>query len=235
MLKVNEIFGPTVQGEGKNAGKPVAFLRLSGCNLHCIWCDTPFTWNWKGTDFAHPEKYDRETEEHSMSTEDIFWRLRKTGMKHLIVSGGEPLIQHKELTKLFFLLKEVGWFVEVETNGTIYPNNDAFWVLVDQVNCSPKLSNAGDPFKLRIKDEALKKLAKNKKVNFKFVIQTKEDWEEAESLMRQYGFVEVRLMPECRTPEELEEKEVWLRDLAWQNGILYCTRLSILSGNKRGE
>jgi len=235
MLKVNEIFGPTVQGEGKNAGKPVAFLRLSGCNLHCIWCDTPFTWNWRGTDFAHPEKFERSEEEHKMSIENIFATLQKTKMRHLIVSGGEPLIQHKELAKLFLELKAHGWFLEVETNGTIYPNNDAFWCLVDQVNCSPKLSNAGDPFKLRIKDEALKKLSKNPKVNFKFVIQTEEDWKEAESLIDGYGMVEVRLMPECRTPEELHEKEVWLKDLAHRHGVLYCTRLSILKGNNRGE
>lgn len=235
MLKVNEIFGPTVQGEGKNAGRPVAFLRLSGCNLHCIWCDTPFTWNWVGTPFLHPEKFKQEEEEHKMSQSDILKTLLETGMKHLIVSGGEPLIQHKELTKLFKPLKKEGWFLEVETNGTIYPNNEEFWSLVDQVNCSPKLSNSGDPFKLRIKERALNQLAKNEKVNFKFVIQDEEDWEEAEEIIDRYEMEEVRLMPECRTPEELFEKEEWLKSLAEEKGVIYCTRLSILSGNKRGE
>jgi len=220
MLKVNEIFGPTRQGEGKNAGKPCAFLRLSGCNLHCIWCDTPFTWNWVGTDFNHPDKYVQEDEEHQMSTEDVFWRLQETKMRHLVISGGEPLIQHKQLTPLLRELKGAGWTAECETNGTLYPNNDEFWELIDQVNCSPKLSNSGDPFH---------------KVNFKFVIQTEDDWKEVKALMDKYDFGEVRLMPECRTPEELLEKEAWLKPLAEELGLTYCTRLSILDGNNRGE
>ena len=55
-MKVNEIFGPTIQGEGKSAGMQAMFLRTSLCNLACDWCDTPQTWNWKGTKFKHSEK-----------------------------------------------------------------------------------------------------------------------------------------------------------------------------------
>lgn len=234
MLKVCEVFGPTQQGEGKNAGKPCAFLRLAECNLHCSFCDTKFTWSFYG-ESDDEEIYKREDEVHHMEIEEVFKKLEATGMKHLVISGGEPLIQHKQITPLLEILKENGWTAEIETNGTIFPNNEKFWELIDQVNCSPKLSNAGDPEKLRIKDGALMALARNVKVNFKFVIQTPEDWEEAKAIIVRHKIEEVRLMPECRTPEELQEKEPWLKDLAASVGAIYCTRLSILAGNKRGE
>lgn len=236
MLKVNEIFGPTVQGEGKSSGRPVAFLRLSSCNLHCIWCDTPHTWNWIGTKFAHPDKYNKADEEHEMTATDVFAALSKTGMNSLVISGGEPFLQQKQLIELLHLLKTEGWWVEVETNGTVPPREE-FVQLVDQINCSPKLSNAGDPQKLRERPQTLQMLAAEPKVNFKFVIATPQDLDEVLSLVSRYGLglKEVRLMPECRTKDELLEKEPWLQKICSQNGFIYCTRLSILmSGTKRG-
>lgn len=234
MLKVNEIFGPTVQGEGKSAGRPVAFLRLAMCNLHCIWCDTPHTWNWVGTSFAHPDKYVEEDEVHEMEVHEVFAALSKTGMNALVVSGGEPFLQQKQLMPLLRLLKENGWWVEVETNGTA-PVRPEFSDLVNQINCSPKLANSLDPVKLRIRPLALSDLTKNPKVNFKFVIETKDDLSQVLDIVRDYEMHEVRLMPECRTKEELLEKEPWLIEVCKDNGFIYCTRLSILqSGTKRG-
>lgn len=234
MLLVNEIFGPTVQGEGRNAGKPVAFLRLAMCNLHCSFCDTKYTWSFIGKS-KDAEQYDRSKEVHQMSIEGVIHCLNATGMKHLVISGGEPLLQHKQLAELLKILKLAGWFVEVETNGTVYPNQE-FINLIDQINCSPKLSNAGDPLKLRIKNEVLAKLALlGDKVNFKFVIQTKKDLEEARGIITASNLDnEVRFMPECRTLQELKEKEAWLKPLCEERGFIYCTRLSILDGNKRG-
>lgn len=233
MIKVNEIFGPTVQGEGKNAGKPVAFLRLALCNLHCGWCDTKFTWSFVG-ESDDPEQYVRENEVHEMEVEEVLQKLVATGMSHLVISGGEPLLQHKQLVPLLRELKKLGWFAEVETNGTLVPGPE-FLELIDQINCSPKLSNAGDPLKLRIKEKSLTQLAAIGKVNFKFVIQNAIDLSEALPLIDKFGMKEVRLMPECRTPEELAEKEPWLKALCEERGFIYCTRLSILMGNKRGE
>src|ERR1035437_8518588 len=122
MLKINEIFGPTIQGEGKSAGMPVAFLRLAICNLHCFKCDTPFTWFYEGSKSKHIDgiQFKKTTEIHLMSNEEVVKFLSKTGMKHLIVSGGEPLLQQRELIPLLKILKESGWFIEVETNGTLY-------------------------------------------------------------------------------------------------------------------
>lgn len=235
MIKVNEIFGPTIQGEGKSAGKPVMFLRLSQCNLHCIWCDTPHTWNWTGTPFAHPEKFDRETEEHEMEPLAVFQKLQKDCKeKALVISGGEPFLQQRQLMPLLRLLNADGWWVEVETNGTI-PVREEFVALVNQINCSPKLANSLDPARMRIRPNALANLATEPKVNFKFVIATPLDLLEVENLVAFYKFKEVRLMPECRTKEELHEKEPWLRKVAAENNFIFCTRLSIeMSGTKRG-
>lgn len=234
MIQVNEIFGPTVQGEGKSAGRPCAFLRLATCNLHCIWCDTPHTWNWIGTPFAHPDKFDRAAEVHKMTAEQIFERLEQIGVKTVIVSGGEPFMQQKHLLALYRILRANNYWIEAETNGTLVPLPE-FVELVDQINCSPKLANALDPVKLRRVPLALLALSREPKVNFKFVIQDSEDMFEVLELVDNYKFKEVRLMPECRTKEELLDKEPWLQGICKDRGFIYCTRLSILtSGTKRG-
>lgn len=238
MLQVNEIFGPTVQGEGKNAGKPVAFLRLAVCNLHCFKCDTPFTWFYEGVKATHIDgvQFNRTKEIHPMSTHDVIATLIKTDMNSLVISGGEPLLQQRQLLPLLTILKSVGWFIEVETNGTqvITPG---FASLVDQINCSPKLDSSfsGEPHSLRIRDAALTSIVQTGKANFKFVIAEPENIAEALLLIKQFDMKEVRLMPECRTNEEMEAKEQWVRQLCEQHNLIYCTRLSIkLSGTLRG-
>lgn len=234
MIKVNEIFGPTIQGEGKSAGRPVAFLRLALCNLDCIWCDTPHTWNWIGTKFDHPDKYDYDKEVHEMEVDEIIQKLVATGMTSLVISGGEPFIQQKQLIPLVQELKALGWWIEVETNGTVKPNEE-FIDSVDQVNCSPKLANSQVSQKKRERPEALVPLAMNPKVNFKFVIAEHGDIFQTLYFVKEYSMSEVRLMPECRTKEELDQKEPILKALCDQYGFIYCTRLSIaISGTKRG-
>lgn len=234
MLKVNEVFGPTVQGEGKSAGMPCAFLRLANCNLHCIWCDTPHTWNWVGTSFAHQEKFEKEKEVHPMTDEEVVKKLQEIGEKALVISGGEPFLQHKQLISLCQKLKGLGYWIEIETNGTIFPNQELV-NLVDQINCSPKLSNSLDSRKLRIRSQALSQLAICKKVNFKFVISRSEDMIEVFGLVNDFQLKEVRLMPESRTKKELIEKSSWVRRLCEVHGFVFCTRLSIMTvGTTRG-
>src|SRR5271170_594917 len=99
-LKVNEIYGPVQQGEGKSSGLDVLFLRLSGCNLACSWCDTPYTWNWVGTKFVHPEKYDPMKEISFMDTNEVKVELDKLNTKAVVISGGEPMLQQKPLLPL---------------------------------------------------------------------------------------------------------------------------------------
>ncbi len=237
-IKVNEVFGPTVQGEGKNSGVPTMFLRLANCNLHCVWCDTPYTWNWIGSDWEHPDKYDPEKEIHEFEPEEVVDELYRLGKneppKHLVISGGEPFIQQKQLTPLIIELKKLGWFVEVETNGTA-PVREDFYELIDQFNCSPKLANSGDPLKLRIRERTLAKLAKLEKFNFKFVVADDSDIPEILDLHKRFKFREVLLMPLCQTREELEMRGPVVEKLCKEHGFIYTSRLSIeLSGTKRG-
>jgi len=233
MLKINEIF-PAVQGEGKSQGKQVVFLRTALCNLHCIWCDTPYTWNFKGTKFAHPDKYDREQEVHEMTTEQVVQQIKDFKIKAVVVSGGEPFLQQRGLVPVVEQLRSEGFWIEVETNGTIVPNIN-FVQSLDQINCSPKLSNSLDEEYLRIRPAALKGLVATGKANFKFVITCHQDVVEAVALMRTYNMKEVYFMPQGRTKAEIEKVMHSVRRLADICKVNFTTRQHILDfGNKRG-
>jgi|SRR5208282_4281285 len=241
MLVVNEIYGPVKQGEGKSAGLDVMFLRLSGCNLACIWCDTPYTWNWQGTKFQHPDKFDKKAEVHKMQItqvrDELYAKAEK--VRSLVVSGGEPMLQQVQLATLFRKLREKdNWWVEIETNGTIEPTDEVI-KLINQFNCSPKTSNAGidNPIEKRLKPAALQKIAKcGERATFKFVIQSYQDMEETKSIILLTGIKpeQVWLMPEGKTREEQEERQRQVKILALDNGWNFSPRLHILEfGNKR--
>lgn len=234
MIRVNEIFGPTIQGEGRSVGKEVAFLRLSQCNLHCVWCDTPYTWNWIGTSFQHPEKYDEKLESTETSVEDVFQTLSHIPTKALVISGGEPLLQQKQLLPLLDLLKKDQWWIEVETNGTV-PIRPEFDGYIDQYNCSPKLANSLDPLKLRIREKTLHSLVENEKVFFKFVVGSEQDVQEAVNLVNQFHMTRVYLMPLGKTREELAETESLAKEAASKNHLLFSPRLHVMEyGGVRG-
>lgn len=239
MLKVNEIFGPTVQGEGRSAGLRVLFLRLSTCNLHCVWCDTPYTWNWEGTDYAHPLKYDPAKEIHEMNEVQILLKLEELGGTHtraLVVSGGEPLIQWKQLVGLLAHLKHREWWVEIETNGTIAPSEELD-KYVDQYNCSPKLSNSGDERRLRVRPKALGVLVANPKVSFKFVVASEEDIPEVLEYVETYKMPAERvyLMPLGKTREELELTREGTKELCEKYSFNFSDRLHVIQyGGVRG-
>lgn len=237
MLKVNEIFGPTIQGEGKSAGKDVVFLRLSGCNLACVWCDTPYTWNWLNTPFQHPDKFDKAKEETKGSTDQVRDQLLAVGsdVKALVVSGGEPMLQQKQLLPLLRQLKEKGWWLEMETNGTVVPTDEILQVL-DLVNCSPKLVNSGPDNRptMREKPEALTKLAGSSKTSFKFVVVDQRDIPEIFQLVTKYNMQNVYLMPEGRTKAEQEKHQAAVELMAKTNGFNFSPRLHVLKwDNKR--
>ncbi len=232
---VNEIF-ESFQGEGKSLGRPATFLRLTGCNLACIWCDTPYTWNWRGTPFRHPDKHDKRSESHPISVKEVHERLLLCKHKTLVITGGEPLLQQNEIIELAGMLKEKGWWIEIETNGTI-PPYDRLMTLVDQINCSPKLANSGPnnhKYK-RIVPSALKKLSDSWKTNFKFVIRNPDDMPEVLELVEKYALGPIYLMPEGKTKldqEALQEKVV---SICQEYGFNFSPRLHILLyDDKRG-
>jgi 7-cyano-7-deazaguanosine (preQ0) biosynthesis protein QueE len=238
MIIINEIYGPILQGEGKSAGKKMMFVRLSGCNLACVWCDTPYTWNWIGTKFAHPDKFNPKKESHPMESDEILEKLQQLSIdtKAIILSGGEPTLQQKNLIPLLKLLKENNYWIEVETNGTNVLS-DEFISLVDQINCSPKLSNSGidNPLSKREIPVALEKLALQDKTIFKFVVITEDDLNEILMMIKKYNMKNIYLMPEGRTKEEQLDRQNRVEKICQQRGFNFSPRLHILEfGNKRG-
>lgn len=234
MLLVNEIYGVVSQGEGKSAGTDVMFLRLSGCNLACSWCDSAYTWNWTNTKFVHPDKYDKKAETHKRTPEEVVSTLKSksTTCKRVVISGGEPMLQQKELVKLMNLLKPEGYQFEVETNGTVVPTVQ-FLELIDQINCSPKLANSGpdNPSKKREVPTALSALSTCGKASFKFVVAEDEDIPEILDLVKKYKMQEVYLMPEGRTRDEQLARQNKVEKLANKCGFNFCPRLHVLEWN----
>ncbi len=225
-MKISAIFGPTIQGEGKSIGKEVMFVRLVMCNLHCIWCDTPYTWNWVGTQYQHPEKFIKDNEVHEVSPGDIFRTLQASKVKSVVISGGEPFLQQDELIILLSALKAFNYWVEIETNGTIKPKPE-FLNLVDQINCSPKLSNSKDKENARIRKDALRTFALCTKTNFKFVVSSDNDIPEILSLVKEFDMKKVYLMPEGTTKEVLEKREKLIKQLCNKHGFKFSPRLHI--------
>lgn len=147
-LTVSEIFGPTVSGEGASLGRRCGFLRLMGCNLHCSWCDTKYTWD--------ASQYDLREQGTWMSWAEIVDQIIAMNVDLVIISGGEPLLhQNRPAWELVIrALAGAGISVEVETNGTVIPNRASRdWVR--RFTVSPKLAHAGDPEHLRIVPEAI--------------------------------------------------------------------------------
>lgn len=210
---VSEIFF-SIQGEGPSAGRPAIFLRLGGCNLKCSWCDSRFTWDPKIADYR------------PMNLADIVKKIRAFPCNNLVVTGGEPLLQQKELGALLKTLP--GFRVEIETNGSI-PYR--LGPLVEQINCSPKTSNSGNkPYELKI-------LPSNRKAIFKFVVAKPDDLKEIRALVRRYKIPKERvvLMPEGVDPKAILERGRWLVESCKKEGYSFSTRLHILLfGNQRG-
>lgn len=193
--------------------------------------NTPYTWNWENTKFVHPDKYKRAEEEHKLSAKEVEARLEKIGTscKRLVISGGEPFLQQKELIPLLTSLKQKGWYFEVETNGTIVPSEE-FLNLIDQVNCSPKLTNSGPDNRasMRERPEALTKLTNSPKTSFKFVVQADADMDEILDLVHKYKMKEVYLMPEGRTKAEQLGRQSYVQRLASEYNFEFSPRLHVL-------
>ncbi|MEO1312160.1 MAG: 7-carboxy-7-deazaguanine synthase QueE, partial [Pseudomonadota bacterium] len=139
------------QGEGASAGRPAVFVRTSGCNLRCWWCDTPYTWNWDGSHFAHRDsdagaaKFKPAAERVSLAVDAAVKIILEKAARpeRVVLTGGEPMMQQRALGAVVEALKRAapGVLVEIETNGTIAPAAE-FRALIDQFNVSPKLAGS---------------------------------------------------------------------------------------------
>ncbi len=230
-----EIFA-SVQGEGPSAGTPVAFLRLSRCNLACVWCDTAYTWHWDGDERPHRsgETFERKANQVTLEVADVARRILALPPRRLVVTGGEPLMQAAALAELVEALPDHA--IEIETNGTTAapPRLD---IRIDQYNVSPKLAHSGNPAELALLPERLDSYATDPRAFFKFVIAEPGDIDEVLALQARYRFPAERtfLMPEGTDSAILREREQWLAPLCIEHGFRLSDRLHIhLFGDTRG-
>jgi organic radical activating enzyme len=230
-----EIFA-SLQGEGPSIGMPVAFVRLSRCNLACTWCDTAYTWRFTGDNRPHRDgvAYSRRANQVTLSPEDAAERIAALGQKRLVITGGEPLLQAAALAEMLAYLPDMT--VEIETNGTIAPPA-RLDMRVDQYNVSPKLAHSGNPANQALIPERLEAWAREPRAFFKFVVASPEDVAEVVALQRRYGFrpEQMFLMAEGSDSATLRARQAWLAELCLAHGLRMSDRLHIhLYGNSRG-
>jgi len=231
-----EIFA-SLQGEGASLGRPVAFVRLSRCNLACTWCDTAYTWRFAGDNRPHRDNlaFERRANQLSLDEGEVAARIAALGQDRLVITGGEPLLQGPALARMVALLPE-GMAIEIETNGTVAPH-PALDARVAQYNVSPKLAHSGNPADLALVPERLSAWAADPRAWFKFVIAAPGDLAEVLALRDLYGMTAERifLMPEGTGSAALRERMAWLAPLALEHGLRLTDRLHIhLYGDTRG-
>jgi len=249
----------TIQGEGKLAGVPSLFIRLAGCNLRCMWtlpdgsfcrCDTPYA------------SFEAE-QELQLSQEDIFALVQQNigNLNHVVLTGGEPMLQHRHLAVLSARLKEeLQLHLSIETNGTIFAEDVAQHI--DLFSISPKLKNSNPSAQKlaayglkpngpltyhaekRRNIEVLQKYidfcnASGKELQLKFVVGQPNDYieikEEFLAHLNNWNPADILLMPLGATPEELKTTSVMVAEMAISNGWRYAPRLHIdLFGPKAG-
>jgi 7-carboxy-7-deazaguanine synthase len=223
-----EIFA-SLQGEGLHIGRPTAFLRLAQCNLNCTWCDTRYTWDW--------QSFDIHVETKRIDIVEIENAIDNLGMSRLVVTGGEPLIQQASLLPLMCSLHDKGYSMEMETNGTIFPDPELL-PIIECWNVSPKISNSLIDSDIRFNEIVLREFVKLPNANFKFVVQKQDDICEVNGLAEylQIPIERIFLMPEGETAANINEISGWLAPFCINEGYRFTTRLHILLwGDERGR
>ncbi|MGC9970771.1 MAG: 7-carboxy-7-deazaguanine synthase QueE [Bryobacteraceae bacterium] len=224
-MRIAEIFH-SVQGEGGLIGVPSVFVRSSGCNLRCVWCDTPYaSWRPEGAD--HP-------------VSSILEEVARFHSLHVVVSGGEPMIA-PDIVALTEGLRRLGLHITIETAGTVFAP-----VLCDLMSVSPKLSNstplddahwAPRHDRLRIQPDVLRRLMDAYRYQLKFVVASPGDLDEIRPLVERLAAdpSKVFLMPEGREASLLRERALWIVEICKREGFRFSPRLHIdLYGDRRG-
>lgn len=230
----------TIQGEGRNIGEPAIFLRTSECNLQCVWCDTPYTWNFDGTPYIHEEykKYKREDEQTIITVGEAIDLVTQEQHNHLVVSGGEPMLQQQDILELAQGLKAENptYRVDIETNGTVMPSDELIQA-IDLFSVSPKMDNSGNSPEKRYRPNVIQKFAETENADFKFVVQSQIDVPEILSMFNTHKIPPERvyLMPEGRTKDALDQSSQLVAELAKHYQFNFTPRLHIeLWGDERG-
>ncbi len=213
------------------AGTPSWFCRVSGCNLRCSWCDTPYaSWSPEGD---------------ARTIDELVSEARASGLRHAVLTGGEPMM-FPQIGILTHHLREMGMHVTIETAGTVDQD-----LTCDLISVSPKLANSTpiddprDPAGVwqerhearRFQPEVLRRvLSRGAQRQVKFVVCAPADLDEIDAIVRTIGCdpSEVMLMPEGVVPKRPDEVR-WVVDVCLERGWRYCPRLHIdLFGNQRG-
>ncbi|HEY3757568.1 MAG TPA: 7-carboxy-7-deazaguanine synthase QueE [Opitutaceae bacterium] len=231
-MLISEIFS-SIQGEGELVGMPSVFVRASGCNLRCAWCDTPYA-SW-------------QPEGKNLSVDAIATAVEaERGPKHVVLTGGEPMIA-SGMRDLAARLRERDYHITIETAATVAPEG----IACDLASLSPKLLNsAPDAAKhavWRKRHEATRWqpdvirawIDGGYAYQFKFVVASPADVEEIEGMLRAVDRAippsKVLLMPEGTSLEVLRSRSGWLVEACKTRGYRYAHRLHIeLFGNRRG-
>lgn len=226
-MKISEIFY-SIQGEGILTGVPSVFIRTSGCNLRCQWCDTPYT-SW-------------EPEGKSMTVDEILEEVGRYPAQHVVITGGEPMIA-KGVVELTQRLANQGKHITIETAGTVTAP-----VACDLMSISPKLANSTpiDPEnarwaeqheKIRYSPSTLRRLIQTYPYQLKFVVDSPKDMDEVNSMVSEIHADRnhVLLMPEGTNESLLRERSQWVAEICKESGYRFTTRLHVnIWGNKRG-
>lgn len=219
-MKVAEVY-KSVQGEGLLTGTPSVFVRASGCNLRCWFCDTPHA-SWK------PEGRD-------LSVDEITALIEEWECQHVVLTGGEPML-FAELIPLCERLRQMRRHVTIETAGTLF-----LPVVCDLISLSPKLSGstpdreqhahwARRHERSRLRPDVVRQLMEAHVYQLKFVVDAPDELAEVDDFLGELQDVDperVLLMPQGTTPEELEERAEWLRPHCEERGYTYCPRKQI--------
>jgi 7-carboxy-7-deazaguanine synthase len=219
-MRIAEIFR-SIQGEGRLTGTESVFVRTSGCNLRCGYCDTPYaSWAPEGED---------------LSVDEIAARVDQLGCTHVVLTGGEPML-FAELIPLSVRLRQRGRHITVETAGTLY-----LPVECDLMSISPKLSNSIPPPERdsrwqrrhrlgRHVPQVIRRLVSEYDYQLKFVVDRPEDCPEVEAYLQEFPEIDrarVMLMPQGTDPRLLAEKAAWLEPYCTRQGLGFCPRRQI--------
>ena len=222
-MNIAEIFY-SIQGEGSLIGVPSVFVRTCGCNLRCLWCDTPYT-SWK------PEGEER-------SLDEILKLVGAHPARHVVVTGGEPMIA-PEIVALTEQLRARSLHITIETAGTVFAP-----VACDLMSISPKLAHSTpegrlgvEHERLRFQPEVLQRLMAACDYQLKFVVTHPDDLDQIERMLERISAdrAKVILMPEGIEHAILQKRGIWLAEIAKLKGFRFTPRLHIdLWGNRRG-
>lgn len=219
-MRIAEIYR-SVQGEGLLTGVPSVFVRASGCNLRCWFCDTPYaSWQPEGRD---------------MSTDEIVAQVEEWDTQHVVVTGGEPML-FAELIPLCNRLRTIRRHVTIETAGTLY-----LPVACDLMSISPKFASSAPPAdtephwhrrheRERHRPDVIHRLLHEFDYQLKFVIDFPGDLNQVHRYLAEFPAVSrdrVLLMPQGTEQDQLNARALWLRPHCEANGFIYCPRKQI--------